>query len=389
VSWRKRLRAAIDGSGRTHHATAELAGVAQATLSRILSGSNAQPAFDTVVRIAHAAGESVGSLLEEDAFVITREPEGEVHRVIGCMDTAAAATRAVKELRAPNAAEQHAAELPREYYRRGARMVFQASGDSMIEAGIVDGDLLFVAPTRAIREVDNRIIVCRVAGKALVKHLELRAGWIHLISCNTRYAPIKVDEDDFHLVGIVIGRLGNVNGMNCDVPAASTKQQSLKRSDANLENTPSDSNFISSAKKCSARGVKSPLCVTPIQRDSEFLETMGYRTKEELERGIAEYLAFCHREKTAARASELATFLNLSYRTLRRLSNRLLGVSVIASLRIRQLEYSANLLRGTELPIDEIGLMAGFGDRGTFFRVIRKHYSCSPTAIRTGGHNRH
>lgn len=65
---------------------------------------------------------------------------------------------------------------------------------------------------------------------------------------------------------------------------------------------------------------------------------MGYRTKEELERGIAEYLAFCHREKTAARASELATFLNLGYRTLRRLSNRLLGVSVIASLRIRQLE---------------------------------------------------
>jgi AraC-like DNA-binding protein len=116
---------------------------------------------------------------------------------------------------------------------------------------------------------------------------------------------------------------------------------------------------------------------------------MAYRSKEELDGGIAEYLAFCHREKTAARASELATFLNLSYRTLRRLSNRLLGVSVIASLRIRQLQYSANLLRETELPIDEIGLMAGFGDRGTFFRAIRKHYSCSPMDLRQGGHNRH
>jgi len=30
--------------------------------------------------------------------------------------------------------------------------VFQAIGDSMIEAGIVDGDLLFVIPTRELRE---------------------------------------------------------------------------------------------------------------------------------------------------------------------------------------------------------------------------------------------
>jgi len=116
---------------------------------------------------------------------------------------------------------------------------------------------------------------------------------------------------------------------------------------------------------------------------------MAYRSKEELERGIAEYLTFCHREKTAARASELATFLNLSYRTLRRLSNRLLGVSVFVALRRRQLEHSANLLRDTELPIDEIGMRAGFGDRGTFFRAIRKRFYCSPTALRTGGHYRH
>ncbi len=116
---------------------------------------------------------------------------------------------------------------------------------------------------------------------------------------------------------------------------------------------------------------------------------MAYRSKEELEVGIAEYLAFCHREKTAARASELATFLDVGYRNLRRLSNRLLGVSVFVALRLRQLEYSANLLRETKLPIDEIGLRAGFGDRGTFFRAIRKRFSCSPTALRTGVHNRH
>jgi AraC-like DNA-binding protein len=116
---------------------------------------------------------------------------------------------------------------------------------------------------------------------------------------------------------------------------------------------------------------------------------MAYQSKEELEGGIAAYLAFCCRDKTAARASELATFLNLNCRTLRRLSNRLLGVSVIVALRLRQLEYAAHLLRDTDLPVDAIGLVSGFGDRRTFFRAIRRHFSCSPMAIRMGGHNRH
>jgi hypothetical protein len=38
---------------------------------------------------------------------------------------------------------------------------------------------------------------------------------------------IEGGEDDFQLVGIVIGRLGNVNGVNGPVPATSTKQPSL------------------------------------------------------------------------------------------------------------------------------------------------------------------
>ena len=161
-----------------------------------------------------------------------------------------------------------------------------------------------------------------------------------------------------------------------------------KRSDANLENTPSPFElYFRGSGEAQTEAGKRLLYVSPIQAEEEPLQTMGYRSKEELENGIDEYLAFCHRERTAARASELATFLTIGSRNLRRLSNRLLGVSVIVALRLRQLEYSANLLRETRLPIDEIGLMAGFGDRSTFFRAIRKHFSCSPLALRTGVRN--
>jgi repressor LexA len=118
---------------------------------------------------------------------------------------------AIDALSAPNAVPQHTAEVPRLYYLRGARLVFQAAGDSMIEAGILDGDLLFVAPTRALRDVAKRIVVCRVGSTVLVKRLELRVGRIRLVSCNPRYAPIDVDEEnDFQLTGIVIGRLGSI-----------------------------------------------------------------------------------------------------------------------------------------------------------------------------------
>jgi SOS-response transcriptional repressor LexA len=211
VSWRERLRAAVDASGRTQNAIAALAGVTPETLSRVLSGIHVQPGFDTVVRITHALGENVGTLLDEPAFVLDAEQRAEVRRVIDYLQTAVRTSPALDALSAPNAVLQRTAEVPRSYYLRGARMVFQAAGDSMIEAGILDGDLLFVAPTRAIRDATKRIVACRLAGTILVKKLELRVGRIRLISSNARYAPIDVDEEnDFQLTGIVIGRQGNI-----------------------------------------------------------------------------------------------------------------------------------------------------------------------------------
>jgi AraC-like DNA-binding protein len=115
------------------------------------------------------------------------------------------------------------------------------------------------------------------------------------------------------------------------------------------------------------------------------LQLLMSPTKDQLETGIADYLAFCHREQTAARASELASFLGVGYRSLRRACNRALGVAVITAIRTRQLESAVRLLRETDLPIDEIGSLAGFGDRRTFFRAIRRRYACSPAALRKDG----
>jgi len=113
---------------------------------------------------------------------------------------------------------------------------------------------------------------------------------------------------------------------------------------------------------------------------------MSY-TKDELDSGIADYLAFCQQEQTAARASELAAFLRIGYRNLRRVCNRVLGIPVSLAIRARQLDLAVRLLCETDLAIDEIGAIAGFGDRRTFFRAIRRAFACSPLSIRRDGHN--
>jgi AraC-like DNA-binding protein len=109
---------------------------------------------------------------------------------------------------------------------------------------------------------------------------------------------------------------------------------------------------------------------------------MTYESRENLETGIDQYLMHCYDKRTVARATELATFLGISYRRLTRLCSRLLGEAPKASMRARQLSYAVRLLREGLIPVDEIGLMAGFGDRRTFYRAIRRTFGCSPLMVR-------
>jgi transcriptional regulator with XRE-family HTH domain len=73
ADWRARLRLAVELSGRKHSIIAEDAGITPTTLSRILNGWHARPAFESIVGIAHAAGESVGWILHESRAPLSAE----------------------------------------------------------------------------------------------------------------------------------------------------------------------------------------------------------------------------------------------------------------------------------------------------------------------------
>jgi DNA polymerase V len=76
-------------------------------------------------------------------------------------------------------------------------------GDSMIAAGIADGDLLIV--DRSIEVQDGKIAVCCLNGEFTVKRLLKKHNCCWLMPANNDYAPIKVSkEDDFLVWGMVI-----------------------------------------------------------------------------------------------------------------------------------------------------------------------------------------
>ena len=72
-------------------------------------------------------------------------------------------------------------------------------GDSMIGAGILDGDKVVVRPQPTAD--DGQIVVARIGDEATVKRLRRRNGQVWLMPENDSYSPI--DGSEAELVGLV------------------------------------------------------------------------------------------------------------------------------------------------------------------------------------------
>lgn len=89
---------------------------------------------------------------------------------------------------------------------RGDVFGLRVVGDSMIEAGILPGDLLFVRKQQTARP--GEIAVAMLRGEATVKRWYPEAGGVRLQPENQRLAPIFVPKAEAHhlqLLGVVCG----------------------------------------------------------------------------------------------------------------------------------------------------------------------------------------
>ena len=88
--------------------------------------------------------------------------------------------------------------------------LLRVQGDSMIEAGIMEGDLLLVRRADSVR--NGEIVVARIGEEATVKRFYDIAGKIVLEPANKNYRPIPVeDKENFHLEGRVVALIRNMD----------------------------------------------------------------------------------------------------------------------------------------------------------------------------------
>jgi len=80
----------------------------------------------------------------------------------------------------------------------------KVSGDSMINAGIFEGDLVIVSPQK--HALNGDIVVALLQDEATMKRFVSRDNRIYLKPENEKYSPIEIeDREDFSIIGKVIG----------------------------------------------------------------------------------------------------------------------------------------------------------------------------------------
>lgn len=82
----------------------------------------------------------------------------------------------------------------------------RVDGDSMVDAGICDGDIAVI--DRSLEPADGDVVVAYVNNEFTIKYLDTthRAeGYIELRPANSKFLPIRIDSlDDFEVWGVVV-----------------------------------------------------------------------------------------------------------------------------------------------------------------------------------------
>ena len=96
--------------------------------------------------------------------------------------------------------------LPSDLTGEGPLFMLRVRGDSMVEAGILDGDFVVVRSQQEAR--DGEVVVAGIPGEeGTVKTLRRRARKIVLEPANARLAPMELAPDDVRIFGRVVSVL--------------------------------------------------------------------------------------------------------------------------------------------------------------------------------------
>jgi repressor LexA len=133
------------------------------------------------------------------ALAVVPSPETAAGARIALLGTVAAGTP-IEPVEVPGTIA-----VPEEFLGRGETFALRVRGDSMIDDGIHDGDVVVVESRQDAP--NGATVVALVRGEATVKKLVRRRGRVHLVPANEKFEPIVVRESELEIRGVVIALL--------------------------------------------------------------------------------------------------------------------------------------------------------------------------------------
>lgn len=102
--------------------------------------------------------------------------------------------------------DEHCA-VPPDFFSPKADYFLRVQGLSMIDAGILEGDLLAVHQTREAK--NGQIVVARIDDEVTVKRFQKQGSKVQLIAENQEFDPIEVDlkRQELTIEGLAVGVL--------------------------------------------------------------------------------------------------------------------------------------------------------------------------------------
>lgn len=107
---------------------------------------------------------------------------------------------------------QEQLSLPLDLFPERPTYLLRVKGDSMINAGIHDGDLIAIKKSGHARE--GAIIVARVNNEVTVKRLRIGTQQVSLLPENDAYKPICVAPADLVVEGVFVGVVRQPRGLH-------------------------------------------------------------------------------------------------------------------------------------------------------------------------------
>jgi repressor LexA len=107
-------------------------------------------------------------------------------------------------------------EVPESFLGGGNNFALRVRGESMIEEGIREGDILII--TKQTHADNGQTVVVLIHGEATVKKFYLHGEEVELRPANSRMQPMHFPADEVEIVGTVVGLLRNYRSALAKTP---------------------------------------------------------------------------------------------------------------------------------------------------------------------------